>query len=416
MSYVYTGNVSRAFNASSEEMLVHDKFSYRLYDSLSVSTLGTVSIAVTGRLKAVTAESRNDSSSVCVEDSESRIFLYAEDTAETPRDLSLVLTVVPERGSLLRIDTNATLVPGDALGSTCTEPPACVSSVRYVPQKDYFNWPTSKWNGAGVSGSGGAENFSFFAVANDNSEFSNEVVQEIRVMNSNDPSGLWCPTQPQKVEAVGISVYSSSTGFVPHDRIVIRGVSIVDPDHGVDIVKVKVSTLFGLVSLNLDHIGLLDFNSASYCYDGATSQCFGSGTSEKDLVFFAEPRYAQMALDGMVYQSLVSNVRDNINVTIFDGVNGDCLGEGKFQSGSVREKCWRASCQMYVSVGGHSDPIVTVPNSGVSIQMWISLIIGLCVLVCFGCGRCACFVHKRWFRASLFGSGEGSSSHSRAQV
>lgn len=406
VSYMYTGNVSRAFNTSSEEMLVHDKISYRLYDSISVSTLGIASLAITSRLKAVTAQSRNDSSWICVEDIESRIFLYAEDTAESPRDVTIVLAAVPERGSLLRIGTNATLAPGDTLRTTCTDLLVCVSSVTYAPAKDYFNWPTSKWNGEWVSGEGGTEYFSFFAVAHDTGEYSNEVVQEIQVTNSNDPSGLWCPTQSHSVQAVGIGVYSSSTSFVPLDRVVVLGVSIVDPDNGVDIVKVKVSTLFGLLSLNLDHIDLLDFNSANYCYEGETSQCFGSGTSDRDMVFFSEPRHAQTALDGMVYQSVASNVRDEVNITIFDGVNGDCLGEDKFQPGSVREACWRASCRFHVTVGGHSDPIGTVPNSGISVQVWMSLIIGLGVLFCFSCGRCACSVQNRW--SSGFGGRRGS--------
>lgn len=407
VSYIYTGNVSRAFNTSSEDMLVHDKLSYRLYDSFSVSTLGVVSLTITSRLKAITAQSRNDSSWICVEDIECRGFVYAQDTAESPRDVTIVLTAVPERGSLLRIDTNATLAPGDTIGTTCTTPPVCVSTVIYLPEQDYFNWPTSKWNGEGVSESGGAEYFSYFAVASDNREYSNEVVQEIQVTNSNDPSSLWCPTQQQNVRALGISVYSSSTSFIPLDRIVIRGFSIVDPDNGVDIVKVKVSTLFGLLSLNLDHIGLLDFNSAKYCYEGGISQCFGSGTSDRDLVFIAEPRHAQMALDGMVYQSVVSSVRDQINITILDGINGDCLSQGKAPPGSVREKCWRASCQFHVTVGGYSEPLGTaMPNSVISIQVWMSLMIGLCVLFCFGCGRCAFRVHKRWFRTSIVGGGE----------
>ena len=394
VSYAYTGNGSRAFNTSSEEMLVHDHLSYRLYDSFGVSTLGTASLAIASRLKAVTAQSQNDLSWICVEDIGSRVSLYAEDTAESPREVTIVLTVVPERGSLLRIDTNATLVPGDTVGTTCKEPPICISSVIYLPKKDFFNWPTSKWNGEGASGSGGSEYFSFYAVANDNREYSNEVVQEIQVTNSNDPSGLWCPAQPHNVQAVGISIYSSSTSFVPLDRIVIRGFLVDDPDNGVDMVKVEVSTLFGLLSLNLDHLGLLDFNSAAYCHNGETSLCFGSGASDRDLVFFAEPRHARMALDGMVYQSVVSNVRDEINVTIFDGINGDCLGEDKFQPGSVREGCLRSSCQFNVTVGGHSDPLETVSYSRMFVQVWMSLIIGVCVLSCFICGRGAFIVHR----------------------
>lgn len=397
VSYTYTGNISRAFNTSAKEMVIYDILFFRLYDSFGAfSTLGAASLAITSRLKAVTAQSRNDTSWICVEDVESRIYLYAQDTAESRRDVTIVFTVVPDRGSLLRVDANNALAPGDTLETTCTEPTTCVSSVRYLPNKDYFNSPTSKWNGDGVSGSGGEEFFSFYAVANDNREYSNEVVQEIQVTNSNDPSGLQCPTQPHDVQAVGISVYSSTANFVPLDKIVVRGFSIDDPDNGVDIVKVKVSANFGLLSLNMDYIGLLDFNSATYCYDGEASQCFGSGTSDRDMVFFAEPGHAQMALDGMVYQSVASNVRDDINITIFDGANGDCLDEAKFQPGSVRQGCWRVSCQFHVIVGGHADVSKSVLNSVMSAQVWVSVIISLCVLMSLSCGRC--LYHKQSFR------------------
>ncbi len=391
--YTYTGNVSRAFSkSSSEEMSVDDKFSYRLYDSFGASsTLGTAWLTITSRLRAVTAQSQGDPSWICEEDTQSRISVYAQDTAESRRRVAVVVTALPERGNLYREDTRRALAVGDILETECSEPPFCVSSVTYRPDKDYFNSPTSKWNGDVVSEAGDEEFFRYFAVANDNGEYSNEVVQEIKVINSNDPSILQCPSQPQHVEAVGISLYSGRAAFVSLDRIVIRGFSIVDPDNGVDIVKVKVSTFFGLLSLNSDHVSLLDFNSAAYCYEGKTSQCFGSGTSDRELVFFAEPRHAKMALDGMVYQSVASDVRDDINVTIFDGANGACLGEAKFQPGSVREECWQAFCQFHVTVGRLDGPGGPVEKNRISAQVWVSAILSLIVLICLRCGRCCTF-------------------------
>lgn len=394
VSYTYTGNISRAFDVSPGAMIIPDMISYRLYDSFGAfSTLGVVSLAITSRLKAVTAQSRNDSSWICVEDVESRIHLYAQDTAESRRNVTIVFTVVPNRGSLRRIDSNRTLAPGDTLGTNCTEPPTCLASVRYLPSRDYFNSPPSKGNGDGVSkGSGGFEFFSFYVVASDNREYSNEVVQEIQVTNSNDPSDIQCPTQPHEVQALGTSIYSGTSNFSPLDRIVIRGFAIDDPDNGAGIVKVKVSANFGLLSLNMKSIDLLDFNSATYCYEGGGSHCFGSGTSDRHLVFFAEPGHAQMALDGMVYQSVASNVRDDITVTIFDGAGGDCLGETKFQPGLTRQECWQVSCQLHVIVGGHADPRESVLTTCTSTQVWVGVIIGVCVLISLSCGR---YHHKQ---------------------
>lgn len=151
--------------------------------------------------------------------------------------------------------------------------------------------------------------------------------------------------------------------------------------------KVVVSAKFGLLSLNMNYISLLDFNSATYCYEEAP-QCFGSGTSDRHLVFFAEPAHAQMALDGLAYQSVTSNVRDSISITIFDGTHGYCLDEATIQPEFARQGCWQVSCQFHVFVGGHADPRKSVLNSGMSAHVWVSVIIGVCVLMSLGCGRC----------------------------
>lgn len=396
VSYTYIGNISRAVDGSSEEMLIGDRISYRLYDTLGAfSTLGVASLAVSSRLEAVTAQSQNDYSWMCVEDTESHIYLYAQDTAESCRELTIIFTAVPQWGSLLPIKANSstlepggTLEPGDTLGISCSELPSCVTSVRYRPARDYFNSPTSKWNGDDMRVTAATEFFSFYVVAQDNGEYSNEVVQEIQVTNVNDPSGLRCPTHPQHVRPVGTSRYSGDADFVPLDRIPIRGFSISDPDNGVDTVQVKISTTFGLLTLNTKYNNMLDFNSVTYCHEAEVSQCVGSGTSDHDLVFFAEPSYAEMALDGMSYQSLVSNVWDSINITILDGVNDSCFGQGDFQRRSVGHRCWQASCQFYIVVGGHDNPLEPVLNSGMSAQVGVSIIVGLCVLFCSCFVRC----------------------------
>ncbi|CAN0110240.1 unnamed protein product, partial [Ectocarpus sp. 6 AP-2014] len=204
VSYTYTGNISRRVDGSSEEMLVGDRISYRLYDTLGAfSTLGVASLAITSRLKAVTPQSQNDDSWICVEDTESLINLYAQDTAESYRELTIIFTAVPQWGSLLPTEANSsTLEPGDALGISCSELPSCVASVRYRPARDYFNSPTSKWNGDDMRVTGETEFFSFYVVAHDNGEYSNEVLQQIQVTNVNDPSELQCPTHPQHVRPV----------------------------------------------------------------------------------------------------------------------------------------------------------------------------------------------------------------------
>lgn len=389
LSYVYTGNTSRAINTPYEEMLIGDRISFRLYDSLgALSIIGITSLAITSRLRAVPTQSRNDSSWICVEDMESQIFVYAEDTFESRRNVTIVITAVPIHGSLLRIDAHnsTSLNVGDTLRTTCAELPTCVTSVRYRSNNNFFNSPILTWNGDAIQGGGNSESFSFYALASDNGEFSNEIVQDVQVTNVNDPSGLQCPTQLHHVQAVGISSFAGE-GFVPLDEISIHGISITDPDNSVDIVKVVISTTFGFLTLNKNFMGLLDFNSVEYCYEGEISQCVGSGTSDRSLIFIAEPRHAQVALNGMMYQSVTSNVVDDIDITILDGADGDCLSKDKLQAGSLRYKCWRESCRFQIVVAGR-DSLGPVLNMDVSAQIWVSVILGLCVLLCLRCSRC----------------------------
>lgn len=386
VSYAYTDNVTRNPDTSSEGILAYDSFTYYVDDSDGAwSTVGIASLSIISRLTAVTAQSRNDSSWICVEDTASAINVYVQDSITSRRNVTIVISVVPEHGSLLRATTNSTLMTGDALDTDCTDTNymgylSCVSSLMYLPNRNYFNSPTSKWNGDEVGGTLEADIFSFYAVASNNGEYSNEAVQDIRVVNSNDPSVLQCPKHVQYVQAVGTGVYARGVGFVPLDSTAIGGVSITDLDKGVDVVKVKVFASFGLLSLNEMYITLLDFNSAAFCYEADTSQCVGSGTGDRELIFIAEPSHAQMALNGMVYQSVISNVVDTINIIVLDGANGDCLSENKLLSGSVRQGCWQASCQFDITVGTRQLALDVASNNNLSVEVWVSVGVGLCVL------------------------------------
>lgn len=397
VSYAYTDNVTRTFDTSSEGILAYDSFAYHLYDSFGAwSTLGIASLAVISRLTAVTAQSRNDSTWMCVEDTTNHINVYAQDSVTSRRNVTIVISVVPEHGSLLRAISNSTLMPGDTVDTNCTDTKytgyfTCVSSLMYLPNRNYFNSPTSKWNGDEVGGSLETEVFSFYAVASNNGEYSNEAVQDIRVINANDPSVLQCPIQVQHVQAVGTSVYSRGAGFVPLDSTAIGGVTIADLDKGVDVVKVKLFATFGLLSLDENYVSLLDFNSAAFCYGEDDSQCLGSGTGDRGLIFVAEPSHAQMALNGMVYQSVISNVVDTINIVVLDGVSGDCLSETKFLSGSVRQGCWQASCKFDITVGSRQLVLDVASNNTLSAEVWVSIGVGLCVLAYIACGRFLCY-------------------------
>lgn len=389
-SYVYTGNnVSVVTTAPFTAFLVEDRFTFRVFDTLlASSTLGVVSLAITSGLMALSAQSQNDSSWICVEDVDSIVNVYAQDLANSPRGVVVVISAVPEHGSLLVVDTSTLLAPGDKVASTCSDNFLCLSSVTYRPEKNYFNSPNNIGRHA-AAGKSGVEYFKFYAVVETDGDHSNEIVQTIQVINSNDPSDIQCPLQIVSAQPVGTSKYSRSTSFFPLDRTTIEGFAVADPDEGVDVVKVVVFSEYGLVSLNQDYVDRLDFSSATYCYKDGLPQCSGSGTSDRTLVFVAQPINALMALDGMLYQSLASSVVDTINVTMLDGANGDCLDETKFQTESIRRECWRLSCTFNILVESRGVDEDDLLSSGLPAQFWISFSVGSLILVYIIHGWCS---------------------------
>lgn len=387
-SYVFTANTSLSGSASSRGFLVEDNFTFLLYDSLLASSIvGVVSLAVISGLEALSAQTQNDSSWVCLEDTASIVHVYAKTTADCPMNVMIVISALPSHGSLLRVNTSVALVSGDSLTTICASNLLCSSYVQYQPDVNVFTFPSSSWDGDPVGASSGMESFMFFAVA-ENGEYSQETVQEIQVINVNDPSGIECPAQ-KHVWAFGTSVYDGGKPFSPLDRIAVRGVSIVDPDEGVDIVKVSISTRYGLVSLNQDYLSLLDFSSVAYCYEDGVTRCSGSGVSDRELHFFATPAHAQLALDGLMYQSVASNVIDVINITILDGANGDCLSESKFLTDSIRNECWRVSCAFNISVQAHTADEEQLLSVDLPSPVWISAGVSISILFFGLCRRCS---------------------------
>lgn len=298
---------------------------------------------------------------------------------------TVVISVLPQYGSLLQMNTDVALVSGDSLTTVCLSSVLCSASVQYQPDVNIFTTPTLSWDGDLVGASSEMESFTFYAVA-ENGEYSQETVQEIQVINVNDPSDIECPTQQKHVWALGTSVYSSGDPFSPLDRIAVRGVSIVDPDEGVDIIKVRIIAQFGFVSLNPDYVSLPDFNSVTYCYEDGVMRCSGSGTTDREGYFFATPANAQLALDGLVYQSVVSNIIDIINITVIDGANGDCLSESKFLTDSIRNECWRMSCAFNIAVEAPTIDIGQLLSVDLPIHLWVSAGVSVSIVL-FGLYR-----------------------------
>lgn len=378
-AYLFQAGSIQVEDEPSEIYRVEDRFTFRVFDSWNASsTIGAISLVVESGLTALTTQSQNDSSWIFTEDIESIIHVYARDYAECPRQVIIIISAIPVHGQLLLRNCNRTLEPGDEVTTHCEEGCLCSSSINYRPERDYFNYPSISGN---ASETEGTDRFKFYAVANASGEFSNEITQDIRVMNVNDPTYIQCPGQGVYVQPMGTTVYSPTASLLQLDRAVLHGFDIVDPDNGADVVKVKVSAYFGLVSLNCNNVSQLDFTSSTHCYKDNIRRCSGSGSSDFNMTFVASPSHALTALNGMVYQSLASGVVDEIEVTVFDGASRMCLlGEG-FQSDSSYHGCWRRSCSVRVTVSPRADTAEQLSASVLPPQVWICLGVGMMVVV-----------------------------------
>lgn len=370
-AYVYKGSSSQAVNMSAGEFSVDDRFTYRVFDSSgALSTLGHVSLTVVSGMKAVSSQSQNDSSWICQEDTENVVNVYVENAGDIGGNVVVVFATVPKHGFLLRTSDNSYLEEGDAVTTSCNIFHLCMTSIKFLPMRDFFTSPAKNWDGYAVSGVPQTEGFTFYAVS-DTGEYSNLGIQDIQVSNSNDATDIRCPARVH-VELLDTTSYSDGTRSQV-DKVTIDGFSLVDPDNGLDLVMVEVRTTFGLVTLNSDHVGALQFNTV-LCYKEG---CRGSGWSDSDIAFIAEPATAESALNGMTYQSIVSGVEDSIVVTVLDGVGGECPGVD-LTAGSFQQTCWKQSCAVNVTVAGRD----VVPG-GVSTE--VSILGGVCVGILMCC-------------------------------
>ena len=112
----------------------------------------------------------------------------------------------------------------------------------------------------------------------------------------------------------------------------VRGLQLSDPDLGLDLVRVRVTTRAGgFLWLKTEATSRLDFSSNRLCRAHAPHwQCQGNGFSDRVMDFVADPESAAEALSELRFRtSFPLAGQDAINVTVFDGVGAEagCLRE-----------------------------------------------------------------------------------------
>jgi hypothetical protein len=241
--------------------------------------------------------------------------------------LQVEVVTVPTYGTLRETIGKRVLSAGDVLDMNFTYPSAFEMKVEYTGSSNYFNSPSTNWDGTSISGTNafGDDKFSVRALALDGSDLiSLTSTVSIEVINVNDASILTGPEQ-------GLSVYAYSSLLGDDDTypstLTLSGIDLTSVDGDVDFVKVRITCDFGKVYINSANLSRLDFTSSQYCYASSQSltckNAYGDGY--RDMIYLGTPSDVATSLDDMTYTCSTEDVVDKCVIKVYDGAGGNCM-------------------------------------------------------------------------------------------
>jgi Concanavalin A-like lectin/glucanases superfamily len=229
--------------------------------------------------------------------------------------LAVQVTKLPSHGILYATDN--TKIALDQVFSLALG--AAGINVTYALNNDqYFNTP--KFNAHGMDLHMSAETFefrtvSFHPLSTDINLVSETIVVPVYVTHINH--GLPTATIPT---VATLNPKDPSKAFVP-------GITVTDHqlDFNIDRLRVDVWIEDGMVTLNPLYVHLADFAS---CLDRPIFggwQCYGDGTYDRRMTFYAIPEDLTLILNNMVFESFYPRSRGGeIAIRIYDGVDEQC--------------------------------------------------------------------------------------------
>jgi hypothetical protein len=291
--------------------------------------------------------------------------LKGTDNSQEKRNLFFQVLSFPSHGTLPSLVGDSHLVPNHLTPSEYD------SGLRlsYTPPKDFFTYPNKTW---AVPSSGTQEdlhipevNFTVQMLAtslsylhinetHDNIAYSSPFTSSIEIQNVNDPTFIsFTPfakksksSQSNNEEGTFSSIQQQdyTTDDLIYSGVTIEGFQLIDHDNGVNPVRIRLNTTNGKILLNQNAVSLLDFSSNAYCkYNKNTWRCHGNGEeANRNLIFVGTPKAIEKALNGMTFYSTIygEEIHQNISITIYDGVGGDCFSSEQLLDGSVYEDCF----------------------------------------------------------------------------
>ena len=380
-----------AYSSKSNEtfynsFITKDKFTFYLVDELGKRSVSK-SYEINVYTGIVATASSYATSQLATEDSVSNITIYAEDVSGKSRDLFVTVGSGCSHGQLYESSKAYSLSDEVGVGVALARVISASEytsgiMVKYMGNKNYFNYPSVMWNGSALPTSA-YDSFSYYA-RTDNFIQSSVETQFISVQNVNDPTEI---TFAYPDNADRFIAYSSTPSGDDElfftSSIVISGFTLVDVDLNVDIIKAEVLVNNGFVTLNQDYIHLLDFQSSKYCVAGRRWGCLGSGFTDDRMIFVGMPCDIENALNGLTYQTNLFSTKDVINVTLYDGVTGLCFDSSQLSSGSIHNGCLITSVVVAVEISSNSNGLIDLSSFPLVIR--IAIISGVVVLLLVMC-------------------------------
>lgn len=388
-------------NSPAEQTVGSDIFSFKVFDSHSnFSVPSVINITVVTGVSAI----GDGSLSECYEEADCDVWLHGSAIDDSQGNLSVTITGRTAYGSLFDAVSNASIEVGSTLSNYVTYPYESGASVTYRPPMDFFTYPATEWNGNQLPQLGEFVRLSFYvSIELGNAKISSaEVTLELKVINVNDHSTVTCGEDILLTQATGVVGDDLEFDYARPDRLFIYNFFITEKDKGVDPVRVSVEVESGYLTLN-DTLG----SRVSFDYQCSGTRewrCKGDGIYARSMVFIGAPKDVQNVLNGMLFISYERNSMDNMTITIFDGLEGDCIWE--FPTSSVRPVCYSSSCSLMINVtdtwlgeddSGGGDPLLVLNvYEFLALFALISALIGIVMCYCIkALGFLACYCCRR---------------------
>lgn len=271
-------------------------------------------------------------------------------------------------------------------------------NITYIPPENFFTIPKLSWNNKIVGND--SLSFQYYLTKKDPSgtnNFINGKTKNFDVININNPTKLSYLKPNQKLS---VKTVDSSIEAMPSDRILlIDSFLLIDPDYGIDPIKVKITTsgdsYFRLNSTGFESDIITgystDYTSLQYCFNTQEICINKLDKFNNNLVFVGASSAVNSILNTMEFISISSKNSDHINITIFDGQGPLCFFHNT--ETIYNNNCYVESLSIEVQLISSNNNFES--NYSSLGLIYIIIIVACCAGILICCFKYLCFSKKK---------------------